>query len=116
MTGWAVQELQRWEGWSPVRSYRAVFMAYAGLGFFNLLLSCVLSSKVELYGHEEQKDSDGEEEPLISASESDSHNDLAVMKVKRSLLPRISKESRMVLLKLCLLFSLDSLASGLVPA
>jgi hypothetical protein len=91
-------------------------MAYAGLGFLNLLLSCGLSSRVELHGHEEQKNSDGEEEPLISGSDPDSHNNLAAVKAKRSLLPRISKESRMVLLKLCLLFSLDSLASGLVPA
>jgi hypothetical protein len=98
-----------------VRSYQAVFLGYAGLGFLNVLLTCVLSSRVELPEHEDQKDSDGEEEPLLS--DTDSTNDVSVAKNKRrSLLPRISKESRIVLFKLCLLFALDSLASGLVPA
>jgi MFS family permease len=117
ITGWAVQELQHWEGWNPVRSYRAVFLGYAGLGFLNLLLSCVLSSRIELHGHEEQKDSDSEAEPLIPATpDDDLTNEVMAVKEKRSLLPKISKESRVVLLKLCLLFALDSLASGLVPA
>lgn len=119
VTGWVVQELESWEGWSPVRSYRAVFLAYAGLGFLNVLLACVLSSRVELHGYEGRVagiDSSVEEEPLVSRSETDSGNDIPVAKEKRSLLPRISKESRVVLLKLCLLFAVDSLASGLVPA
>jgi MFS family permease len=119
VTGWMVQELESWEGWSPVRSYRAVFLAYAGLGFLNVLLTCVLSSRVELHGHEDRLPRAGssiEEEPLMSGSETGSGNEIAPVKEKRSLLPRISKESRVVLLKLCLLFAVDSLASGLVPA
>jgi hypothetical protein len=114
-TGWVVQKLQSRERWSPVRSYQAVFLAYAGLGFLNLLLTCTLSSRVELHGHDEQKDSDDESESLISGIDTDSNHEMAG-KEKRSLLPKISKESRIVLLKLCLLFALDSLASGLVPA
>jgi hypothetical protein len=119
VTGWVVQELQMGRGWNPVRSYRAVFLTYAGLGFLNAMLTCVLSSRVELYGHEEQVagvDSSVEEEPLISGTETDLNNEVAFVKEKRTLLPRISKESRVVLLKLCLLFAVDSLASGLVPA
>lgn len=114
-TGWVVQKLQSRERWSPVRSYQAVFLAYGGLGFLNLLLTCMLSSRVELHGHEEQKDSDDESESLISRGDIDSNHEMTV-KEKRSLLPKISKDSRIVLLKLCLLFALDSLASGLVPA
>jgi hypothetical protein len=91
-------------------------MAYAGLGFLNLLLTFALSSRVELHGHEEHKDSDGDQEPLISRSDSDTSNEVTMAKEKRSLLPKISKESRIVLLRLCMLFALDSLASGLVPA
>lgn len=98
-----------------MRSYQAVFLGYAGLGLLNMLLTCVLSSRVELPEHEDQKDSDGEEEPLLSVT--DSNNAISVAKEKRrSLLPKISRESRVVLFKLCLLFALDSLASGLVPA
>lgn len=113
-----VQELQMGRGWNPVSSYRAVFLAYAGLGFLNLMLTFVLSSRVELHGYEGQiavGDSSVEEEPLIS-SETDSTNEMTVMKEKRTLLPRISRESRVVLVKLCMLFAVDSLASGLVPA
>ncbi len=91
-------------------------MAYAGLGFLNLLLTFVLTSRVELDEHEEHRDSDGDQEPLISRSDSDLSNEVSMAKEKRSLLPKISKESRIVLLKLCILFALDSLASGLVPA
>jgi MFS family permease len=118
LTGWVVQELQMGRGWNSVSSYRAVFLAYAGLGFLNLLLTLVLSSRVELHWTEGQTvvgDSSVEEEPLIS-SEMDSTNEMTVLKEKRTLLPRISKESRVVLLKLCMLFAVDSLASGLVPA
>jgi hypothetical protein len=91
-------------------------VAYAGLGFLNLLLTFVLSSRVELHGYEEHKDPDGDQEPLISGSDSDLNTEMTMMKEKRSLFPKISKESRIVLLKLCMLFALDSLASGLVPA
>jgi hypothetical protein len=122
-TGWVVEELQRREGWSPVRSYQAVFLAYAGLGFLNLLSTFMLSSMVELHVHDEQKDSDDEQkdsddesEPLISGSDTNSNHEMTMVKEKRSLLPKISKESRAVLLKLCLLFAVDSLASGLIPA
>jgi hypothetical protein len=83
------------------------------------MLTCVLSSRVELHGHERQMsepDSRVEEEPLISDGETEIANEIAAVKEKRTLLPRISKESRGVLLKLCMLFAVDSLASGLVPA
>ena len=121
-TGWVVQELQEKAGWSPVQSYRAVFFAYAALGFVNFLLSWVLSSRVELWGHENRVagvDSTSEEEPLVSGSDTDSNNgtiSIAKEKKKITILPRITKESRIVLAKLCVLFSVDSLASGLVPA
>jgi MFS family permease len=112
--GWVVQELQTGWGWSPVKSYRAVFLAYAVLGLMNFLLSRVLSSKVELHGHTPAAASISEDEPLLSESRAGSGNEAAVVKEKRALLPRISKDSRPVLLKLCLLFAVDSLASGLV--
>jgi len=106
--------LQIRKGFSPVGSYQAVFLAYAGMGFLNVLLTCTLSSKVELPEHVRQQVSEAEEEPLLS--DTDSQHETVVAKEKRSLLPKISKESRVVLAKLCLLFSVDSLASGLVPA
>lgn len=121
VTGFSVQALQARAGWSPVQSYRAVFFAYAVLGFVNFLLSWVLSTRVELWGHENRSagvDSSSEEEPLLAHTDSGNETTSIATKEKkqRTFLPRISKESRTVLAKLCLLFSVDSLASGLVPA
>jgi hypothetical protein len=119
VTGWVVQHLQTLEGWDQVRSYQAVFFAYAGLGAVNVLLSFTLSGKVELWGHEQKKVRRGsDEEPLLQVdeAETDSGNEVTVAKEKRSLFPRISRESRGIIITLCLLFAVDSLASGLVPA
>lgn len=95
-----------------------MFLVYAVLGFLNFVLSWTLSSKVELHGHESLVPvMGGDEEPLLSGGENDSEDEIAPLaREKKSLLPRISKESRTVLFKLCILFAVDSLASGLVPA
>jgi len=114
-----VQQLQTLDGWDPVRSYQAVFFAYALIGAVNFVLVFSLSPQIELPGDESQKASlggEGEEEPLISDREVDIGNGVSEMREKRSLLPNISKESRAIIFKLCCLFAVDSLASGLVPA
>jgi MFS family permease len=115
-TGWIVQRLHTFEGWDQIQSYRAVFFAYAGLGVANMVLTCVLSPKVEAETHHIiNVDLGGatETEPLLNSRETEG----AVIAVERkSLLPKISNESRAVVIKLCLLFAVDSLASGLVPA
>jgi hypothetical protein len=69
--------------------------------------------------HEQKKVRRGsDEEPLLQVdeAETDSGNAMTAVKEKRSLFPKISRESRGVILTLCVLFAVDSLASGLVPA
>jgi MFS family permease len=115
VTGWAVQHLQTLEGWDPIRSYRAVFLAYAGFGFVNVMLACFLSSKVEAEKHVylgNDPEEETETEPLLNGNESTAKSESAAVE----LLPKISKESQAIVFKLCLLFAVDSLASGLVPA
>lgn len=119
-TGWAVQRLQMLEGWDAIRSYRAVFVVYAGLGVLNALLACVLSEKVEVERHHGAKQEsedvmETEAEPLLSGDRRTFADPDEAME-KRPLLPRISKGSQSVVIKLCMLFAIDSLASGLVPA
>ncbi|KAH7381028.1 major facilitator superfamily domain-containing protein [Cadophora sp. MPI-SDFR-AT-0126] len=99
-TGFIVQHLQTLDGWDQIKSYQAVFFAYAVL--------------VKLYGGEEQRSNDGseDEEPLIS--EMEDAEGVPRLREKRSLPPNISKESRAIVIKLCCLFEVDSLASGLV--
>jgi MFS family permease len=117
-TGWVVQHLQTLEGWDPKRSYRAVFLAYAGLGFVNVVLACFLSSRVEAERHQAAKltlEEADETEPLLERDGTMANCGDAVLE-RKTLLPNISRESQAIVIKLCLLFAVDSLASGLVPA
>ncbi len=117
-TGWTVQHLQTLKGWDPIRSYRAVFLAYAAFGVVNMLLACVLSSKVEAEKHQNldsESEEEAETEPLLNGDERVPKSE-SVKTERKALLPKISKESQAIVIKLCLLFAVDSLASGLVPA
>ena len=112
-------------GWNEIESYRVVFCVYAGLGVFNLILACCLSHAVEVEQgarHLPRKDGiDGESEtsPLLVDAEPDQCNEMISdqkEQQKRSLMPTISRESRPVVARLCILFAIDSFASGLVPS
>ena len=92
------------------------------MGLIKFLLSLILSKKCE----QEKKDypdnpsSNGETQPLLaenpdalSKPDSKSHKTASWLK---SLVPSLSPESRSLVIKLCLLFAIDSIASGLAPA
>jgi hypothetical protein len=119
-TGWALQRLQTLEGWDEIRAYRAVFFAYASLGLLNFVLACTLSKEIELKKSETRKvevEEDGESALLLPEGRRETMMELSWSKrTWRRLIPSMSKESRAVVFKLCCLFALDSLASGLVPA
>jgi hypothetical protein len=96
------------DGWDVIRAYRIIFFGYAVLGMIKFGLAAALSHRVEaekeLPAHSEV---DGEQAPLLANGDEQP-------KPKKSMLPSISSESRIIVLNLCLLFALDSLASGLV--
>ena len=78
-----------------------------------------MTGKVELWGHEQKKvRRESDEEPLLQVDEAENNsaNEVTTVKEKKSFLTKISKESRGVIMTLCVLFAVDSLASGLVPA
>ena len=100
------------------------------LGLVKLGLSVILSEMCEPEPPKQQYQqivemNNVDAEGLLSDSDTDSDEDPklkqkaeerpSVQPKKKSIWPVISKESRFTLLKLCLLFSVDSLASGLVP-
>ena len=128
--GWVVERLQRLDGWTPNRAFRAMFMVYVVLGLVKLVLALFLSPKCEPeplpLSHEDTTELDSiEAEGLLSDSEDEgSQPPLKAPKVsskpslssKKTLWPAISPSSRVILLKLCALFAIDSLASGLVAA
>ena len=108
--GWVVHTLQASNGWSDVRAYRIVFFAYAVIGLIKFLLACSLSKNCEA----EKKAipaMDTETAPLLG----DNGPKAKKSRPSMSLLPSISKESRIIVLNLCLLFALDAFASGLAP-
>lgn len=126
-SGWIVQALLRGGNWSETSAYRVIFGIYALLGLFKLLLAFMLSPKCEPerpkqeYQEVHQMD-DVESESALSDDEANQEEHLQSkaraplpeMK-KRSIWPVISPTSRSILIKLCLLFAVDSFASGLVP-
>ena len=118
--GWAIQHLAADMGWQPVDAYRTVFVGYAVLGLLKLVLVLFLTNKIEA---EEKRD---QEEPAVSQTSETTPllgDDAAdgtkpPSKARRgikALLPEISRESRGIMVSLCLLFALDSLGSGLAP-
>lgn len=106
--GWFVQHLQHLKGWDNIRAYRVVYTLYAALGIFKFILACLLSKKCEAEPEvkPQEPSESSEETPLLPNKP----------KENQSILPKIGKESLTILIKLCLLFALDSLASGLVPS
>ena len=119
-TGWALQHLQTLNRWDDIRAYRATFLAYASLGLLNFILACTLSNEIELKKIEIRKvdvQDDGESDLLLPEGSRAPMMELPWIKRRwRALMPKMRKESRVAVFKLCCLFALDSLASGLVPA
>ena len=132
LCGVLVERLKMLEGWSPLGAYRVVFAIYAGLGVLKLILSLMLSPACEPEqpkpSHMETEDidiveaeglleNDGntDSEPSTPASRTFPPPTLKP-KPKKSIWPSISPSSRFILIKICLLFAVDSLGSGIMPA
>lgn len=137
-SGWIVQALQGIDSWDTKSAYRVIFIMYAGLGIVKLLLVYSLSSAVELENVQTQYEqvpldmelqdqdaifddsSDDEQQPRRPARTNSGGNNgsrapksTTILQRFRSLLPHISVQSRSILFRLLLLFTLDSFASGI---
>ncbi|KFA69347.1 hypothetical protein S40285_09297 [Stachybotrys chlorohalonatus IBT 40285] len=108
--GWAIHAAHAQLEWPLVDVYRLAFYAYTAFGFFKLALVLMLSQAVE--AETETSPATGgvnsEIAPLLPASPSSTNT-------QQSMVPNFKTESRPVVLILCLLFALDSFASGLAP-
>jgi len=129
--GWLVDYLQDHSGMTPLESYHAAFWVYAVIGTINTVLSFVLSSRCELdpkpepanvaTNTTEAEDPSSETEPLLQNREngesSEEQQDDQAPKTdrKRSPFTGLSKQTQWTLFRLCVLFFLDSFASGMVP-
>ncbi|KAL9610832.1 MAG: hypothetical protein Q9167_004472 [Letrouitia subvulpina] len=129
--GFIVQKLQSLQNWTPTKAYRIIFAIYALLGILKLIVSLLLSprcepeTKREHYDAVEMDDvdvesllsSDADENPPQPSPKPKTGTTLSTSDAvaKSSILPSISPTSLTILFKLCLLFAIDSFASGLVP-
>ena len=116
--GWAVEALML-NGWSVTNSYRVAFWGYAFLGIVKFAFTCALSRRVEV---QRKSEDSNETEPLLSNGHVPSLENRPTEERKkkdqglwRMLLPDVGKDSLNILAKLCVLFAMDSFASGLAP-
>lgn len=98
--------------WEIIRTYRTVFWAYAAIGLVKFALTMCLSKAVEA-----EKKKTPVADPETAALLGDGAEDLESKKKNfiTSRLPDISAESKLIVINLCILFALDSFASGLAP-
>ena len=112
--GWAINALRANLEWSLLEAYRATFVGYAVLGLVKLVLALALSSAVEA-DRKPPSATTTENTPLLDG-EPEATPDVARKTNRwRALLPEISAESKGITATLCILFALDSFASGLAP-
>jgi hypothetical protein len=101
-------------GYDEVAAYRAVFWAYAAVGLIKFALAMALSKACEAEKKPAPPAADPETAPLLRDSAEDEEPKKKQSKLL-ALLPEISKESRVIVINLCILFALDAFASGLAP-
>ena len=126
--GVAVERLQALEGWTALDAYRAMFWIYTGVGCVKALMALCMSQRCEQNNAVDKQSvnsGSAETEPLLAESQDTGSVNVPVEE-ERSVEPKkkrrfwysistISKPSRVVLVKLCSLFFLDSLGSGMAP-
>ncbi|KAL2816754.1 MFS transporter [Aspergillus granulosus] len=126
--GWAVNLLQTERGWEFIPSCRVVFFVYSGIGAIKFLLSVTMSEKVEAEVKVKQKDSkrasrrgsedeNGETQPLLSDTPVGQQEHQVPEQQKpgrRSFIPFLEdRKLASLVIRLFILFGLDSFASGL---
>lgn len=127
VTGWLTHYVRVQLEWDKISTYRLVFWGYAVVGAIKFLLAVALSKKCEAEVLTKKPvERDTETAPLLAGADGgdvrqeQEQQDRIVTEAKkrrglRKLLPKIGKESRVIVFNLCLLFALDAFASSLAP-
>jgi hypothetical protein len=116
--GWVINLLQITKGWEYLQACQIVFFAYAGIGAAKFLLSITLSHEVEAAkkdkkvataSQQQQREADAPEtQPLLGERAGTENNQ------KKSLFSVLgSSDLISLVVRLFILFGLDSFASGL---
>jgi MFS family permease len=109
--GWLLRYMRVNLGWNIIESYRTIFWGYAVIGLIKFCLALALSKACELEKKVEPA-TDPEVAPLLGNRVEDEEPKKSGGWLM-SKLPDISAESRIIVFNLCVLFALDSFASGL---
>lgn len=136
--GGLVVEGLKSRGWTELEAYRVVFWAYAAIGVVKAVVTWCLSPRCELEGSaqgyqpvgakgsgpavgathdaedDDEEDDDDDERPSQSTPRQPSGPSASSSKPKLGF-AQLSNKTRWTLLRLCALFAVDSLASGMVP-
>lgn len=109
--GWVLTSLQSLHGWEFIPSCRIVFFVYAAVGVIKLIFTLALSGKVEYVKEEPaQEQQNDETRPLLANSAPAQQTDSPK---KKGLFASIEKDLWSLVVRLFILFGLDSFASGL---
>lgn len=130
--GWLVEGLKGM-GWTESQAYRAIFWMYGGTGVVKAVITFLLSPECEVDGRAQgyqpvgakgsspsgaadadEGDGEGEGEGQDSAQSTSARPAAPPPKPKMGF-AQLSSKTRWTLLRLCALFAVDSLASGMVP-
>ncbi|KAJ5582691.1 Major facilitator superfamily domain general substrate transporter [Penicillium sp. DV-2018c] len=106
--GWIINSLESIHGWAYIPACRIIFFVYAGVGIVKLILTLGLSGTVEAE-KEEQQEQSSETQSLLGQSAAQNERTPR----KRNLFPSIEKELWSLVIRLFILFGIDSFASGL---
>lgn len=109
--GWIIGSLQSLHGWAFIPSCQIIFFIYAAIGVIKLLLTLCLSHKVEATKADESQQN-GETRPLLAESNS-AEEEAEQPPKKKSLWSSIDSDLLSLVIRLFILFGLDSFASGL---
>ncbi|KAJ5709855.1 hypothetical protein N7493_009447 [Penicillium malachiteum] len=105
--GWIISSLRSLHGWAFLPSCQVIFFIYAGIGVAKFILTLGLSPNVEATKEEPQQN--GETRPLLQESGSEE----AERPKKKSLWASMDADLWSLVIRLFILFGLDSFASGL---
>lgn len=107
--GWIINSLESIHGWEFIPACRIIFFVYAGVGVVKLIFTLGLSEKVEVQ-KEEPQEQISETQPLLVEAVG---RDIEPATRKKWLFPSIEKDLWSLVIRLFILFGVDSFASGL---
>lgn len=111
--GWIINSLQSLRGWPFIPACRIIFFVYAGVGVAKLALTLGLSCKVEAIEKEDTQDQQNAETRPLLGEPNQTEQETNPSQKKKSLFPSIENDLWSLVVRLFILFGVDSFASGL---